>query len=185
MPFEGEKAEKFHEAVVKLVKKSHSVIPVDKYTSTADDLSATKLNEKNVKKVAKKLKLDGVVTGTVEKRRDEYILRIKVRAGTTGEYVGNVINTKAEGPRLDGSAARDLKDELIDLISNLDSIRNAKSGEDEEEEKPKKKKVEEEEEEEEEERPRKKSAKVEEEEEKPKKKPAKEKIEEEEEEEKP
>jgi len=178
MPFDGEKAEKFHDAVVKLVKKSHSVIPVDKYTSTADDLSASKLNEKNVKKVSKKLKLDGVVTGTVEKRRDEYILRIKVRAGTTGEFVGNVINTKADGPRLDGSAARDLKDELVDLIGNLDQNRGGGS---DDEEKPKKKQIEEEEEEEEEEKPtKKKPAKVEEE--KPtKKKPAK--VEEEEEEE--
>ena len=88
MPFEGEKAEKFHEAVVKLVKKTHSVIPVDKYTSTADDLSASKLNEKNVKKVAKKLKVDGVISGNVEKRREEYIVRIKLRSGTSGGLVG-------------------------------------------------------------------------------------------------
>ncbi|MEJ7599404.1 MAG: hypothetical protein WKG01_15970 [Kofleriaceae bacterium] len=169
LPFEGEKAEKFHEAVVKIVKKSHSVIPVDKYTSTADDLSASKVNEKNVKKVAKKLKLDGVVTGTVEKRRDQYILRIKVRAGKTGDFVGNDIKTTADGPRLDGSAARDLKDELVDLISNLSSNRGGGSDDEEEEDRPKKVV----EEEEEEVKPtKKKPAKVEEEVKPTKKKPA-------------
>jgi len=172
LPFEGEKGAQFQDAVVKIIKKSHSVIPVDKWTGTAEDLDATKINEKNVKKVAKKLKIDGVVTGTVEKRRDEYILRIKVRAGKTGEYVGNVINTKADGPRLDGSAARDVKDELVELITNLDSNRTSSGGDEEEEDKPTKKKPPVEEEEEvkpTKKKPPAKAVPVEEEEDKPKK----------------
>ncbi len=136
LPFEGEKAEKFHEAVVKLLKKTHTVISTAKWEGTAEELSAAKVTGKNIKKVAKKLKIDGIVEGTVEKRRDEYIIRIKLHAGTTGEIVGSPINTKADGPRLDGSAAKDLKDELIDAISALDSNRAGGGDDDEEDAKP-------------------------------------------------
>ena len=99
LDFEGDKAEKFHEDVVKLIKKSHTVVSVDKWNGAAEEMSATKLTDKNVKKVAKKLKVDGVVTGTVEKRRDEYIVRIKLRAGASGELVGTAINIKSESAK--------------------------------------------------------------------------------------
>src|SRR5687767_13242762 len=67
LPFEGEKAEKFHSAVVKLVKKSHTVVSADKWEGAAGDM---KFNDKTIKKVAKKLKVDGVISGSVDKRRD-------------------------------------------------------------------------------------------------------------------
>jgi hypothetical protein len=140
LEFEGDKAEKFHEDVVRLIKKSHTVVSLDKWNGTAEELSATKPTDKNIKKVAKKLKIDGVVTGTVEKRRDEYILRLKLRSGASGELVGNTVNIKSESAKLDGTAAKDLKDELIDSIGGLESNRDGGGGGDDEaeEEKPKK-----------------------------------------------
>ena len=135
LPFEGEKAEKFHEAVVKLVKKSHTVVSAEKWESAAEELSASKVSEKNIKKVARKLKIDGVIEGKVEKRRDQYMIKLKVHAGTTGA-VATKVDTKADGPRLDAEASRDLKDELIGAIGELDSNRVGK-GDDEEEEEPK------------------------------------------------
>jgi hypothetical protein len=192
LEFEGDKAEQFHEDVVRLIKKSHTVVSIDKWNGTAEEMSATKLTGQNVKKVAKKLKIDGVVSGTVEKRRDEYILRMKLRSGTSGELVGTQVNIKSESGKLDGTAVKDVKDELIEVIASLESNRDGGGGTaaEEEEEKPKKaaaakKPVEEEEEkpkksgfgkkppaEEEEEKPKKAAAAkkpVEEEEEKPKK----------------
>ena len=109
----GPKAEKFHADLVKLLKKTHTVVPVDKWNGTAEDLGATKLNDKNIKKVAKKLKIDGSISGKVDKRRDEYILQLKVRAGRSGAIVGNRVDVKAESARIEGSATRDLKDELF------------------------------------------------------------------------
>jgi hypothetical protein len=136
LEFEGEKAEKFHDAVVKLIKKSHTVIATDKWNGTAEEMSASTINEKNVKKVAKKLKIDAVVEGKVEKRRDEYIIRIKLRSGSSGEVVGSPVNTKAEGTKLDGDAQQNIKDELITPINDLES--NAGGGSGDDEEKPKK-----------------------------------------------
>ncbi|HTL32776.1 MAG TPA: hypothetical protein VL326_06615 [Kofleriaceae bacterium] len=121
LDFDGPKAEKFHEDLVKLIKKSHTVVSVDKWNAKAEELDAAKVTEKNVKKIAKKLKVDGVVTGKVEKRRDEYIIRLKLRSGTTGEILGNSVQTKADGPRLDGQAQRDIKEELIGAIEELES----------------------------------------------------------------
>jgi hypothetical protein len=140
LDFEGPKAEKFHDDLVKLLKKNHTVISTDKWNGAADELDASKASDKNIKKVARKLKVDGVITGKIEKRRDEYIIRLKLHAGTTGELVGKSIDTKAEGPRLDGHAQSDLKDELIGQIDELEA--NHGGGDDDEDvaDKPRKKK---------------------------------------------
>jgi len=131
LDFDGPKAEKFHEDVVKLLKKNHTVVSTEKWNAAAEEMDAGKVTEKNVKKLAKKLKLDGVITGKVDKRRDEYIIKLKLRSGTTGEILGNTIQTKADGPRIDGQAARDIKEELVAQIDELESNRSG-GGDDEE-----------------------------------------------------
>jgi hypothetical protein len=140
LDFEGPNAEKFHADVVKLIKKSHTVVKLDKWNKTAEELDAGKVTEKNVKKVARKLKIDGVITGKIDKRRDEYIIKLKLRAGTTGELMGNSVQTKADGPRLEGQAQRDIKDELIAVIDELESNRDGGSDDEAEEDTPRKKK---------------------------------------------
>lgn len=131
LDFEGPKAEKFHDDLVKLIGKKHTIVSTDRWNEKAEELDAGKVTEKNVKKLAKKLHVDGVVTGKIEKRRDEYIIRLKLRSGATGEILGSSVQTKAEGPRLDAQAQRDIKDELIAAIDDLDS--NGASAEDEDE----------------------------------------------------
>ena len=141
LDFEGPSATKFHDDLVKLLKKSHTVITADKWNTAAEELGADSVTDKNVKKVAKKLKLDGVITGKIEKRRDSYIVRIKLRAGTSGAISGNPVQTQSESPRLDSQSQRDLKDELIPQIDTLGA--NHGGGDDDEaddEEKPAKKK---------------------------------------------
>ncbi len=138
LDFEGENAEELHESVVKLLKKSYTVVSVSKWNDKAEELGATKVSEKNVKKVAAKLKVDGVIQGKIDKRRDEYIIKLKLRSGTTGELVGNSVSTKTDSGKLDAQAKRDIKDELIGAIDGLES--NGGGGDEEEEvaEKPKK-----------------------------------------------
>jgi hypothetical protein len=140
LDFDGPKAEKFHEDVVKLIKKSHTVVSTEKWIAAAEELDAGKVTEKNVKKIAKKLKLDGVITGKIDKRRDEYIIKLKLRSGTSGEILGNTVQTKADGPRLDGQAQRDIKDELVAQIDELESNRSGGGSDEADEDKPKKKK---------------------------------------------
>lgn len=139
LDFEGPNAEKFHSDVVKLIKKSHTVVKSTKWNKKAEELDAAKVTEKNVKKVAKKLKIDGVITGKIDKRRGEYIIKLKLRSGTTGELMGNSVSTKADGPRLDGQAQRDIKDELVAVIDELERNRDG-GGDEGEEDSPRKKK---------------------------------------------
>src|SRR5262245_15172173 len=153
----GPKAEKFHDDIEKIIQKKHTVVPLDKWNMIAEELDAGKGGEKNLKKVAKKLKIDGIVEGKIEKRREEYIVRLKLREGKSGEVVGNPIDTKAEGPRIDGKAQRDITDELVEQISQLDSNRGG--GGDEDEEKPGKKKVASKDDDDEDAKPAKKGAK--------------------------
>ncbi len=110
LEFEGPKAEQFHEDVIRVIKKSHTVVSLDKWNGAAEEMSATKVNGGNIKKVAKKLKIDGVISGTIDKRRDEYILRLKLRSGTSGEAVGSDINIKSESAKLDSTATKDLSE---------------------------------------------------------------------------
>lgn len=133
LEFSGPKADRFHSDIVKLVKRSHTVISSDKWYGIANDLGADKINAKNVAKVAKKLKVDGVITGKVDKRRDEYIITLRIRAGTTGELTGMTVRTKADGPRLGGQAQRDIKDELLGAIDELEKNRGGGGGDDDEE----------------------------------------------------
>ncbi len=121
LDFEGPKAEKFHDDVVKILKKSHTVVPLEKWTSTADELDAAKVTEKNVKKVAKKLKIDGVITGKIEKRHDEYVIVLKLRSGASGEVVGNKVETKSDTPRIEGDSQRAIKDELVAAVDDLEA----------------------------------------------------------------
>ena len=131
LDFEGPKAEKFHDDVVKLIKKSHSVISAEKWNGAAEELGAAgSMSGRNIKKVAKKLKIDGVVTGRIEKRRDEYLIHLKLLNGTTGEAVGGGVDTKAGGPRIDGKAQRELKDELIGAIDELEANHGGGGGDD-------------------------------------------------------
>ena len=130
LDFKGPEAGKFHADVVSLVRKTHTVVSIDKWERTADDLGAMKLNSKNVQKVARKLNVDGVIVGEVEKRRDRFILRLKVREGRSGDYTGNPIEATSGKGWLDARATKDVKGELLDTIDTLDPPRS--SGDDEE-----------------------------------------------------
>jgi hypothetical protein len=129
LDFEGPKSAKFHDELVKLIKKTHTVISTDKWNGTAEEMDAADISDKNVKKVAKKLKVDAVVEGKIEKRRDEYIIRLKLRSGVSGA-IGTSVDTKADSPKIDGRAQREIKEELLDAI---DSTSGGGGGDDEDE----------------------------------------------------
>jgi len=121
LDFDGPKAEKFHDEVVKLVGKKHTVVATEKWNGAAEELGATKTNSKNIKKIAKKLKVDGVIWGKIDKRDGTYIIKLKLRSGATGEVLGDSVQTQSEKSSLDDTAERDIKDELIARIASLES----------------------------------------------------------------
>src|ERR1041384_6012885 len=104
LELEGPKADKFHDDLVKLLGKTHTVVPTAKWNGTADELDASAGTEKNLKKGARKLKIDAIVEGSIEKRRNDFIIRLKLREGRTGALIIQSIDTKASGPRIDARA---------------------------------------------------------------------------------
>ena len=121
LDFEGPKAEKFHDDIVKLIKKSHTVVATDKWNGTAEELDAAKVNKKNVKKIAKKLKIDGIITGKIEKTDDSYVVQLKLRAGKTGAVAGDRIEAKSDSAKLDSKAKKDVADALLGAIDALEA----------------------------------------------------------------
>jgi hypothetical protein len=118
LDFEGPKAEKFHDAIVKAIeKKDDTVVATDKWNGAAEELQATKLNKKNARKIAKRLKVDGIVTATIEKSDEGYVVHVKLRAGKTGAVVAEQIDIKAEGTKL---SKKEINTQLVGAIDGLD-----------------------------------------------------------------
>jgi hypothetical protein len=132
--FDGPRADKFHDDVVRLIRKTHTVVPIDRWNAAAEEMNAVGVSERNIKRVANKLKIDAVVEGTIEKRRDDFLIRLKLHHGKSGEVVGNPVATKAAGPRIDGRAQREIQEELVDAIDRVESSHAGVKIEDDEEE---------------------------------------------------
>src|SRR6185503_18113238 len=120
LDFEGPKGERFHDDVVRLLKKTHTVVSTHQWNGAAEQLDAASMLDKDVRRVAKKLKVDAVVEGKIEKRRDAFLIHLKLREGKTGEVVRAGISTRADGPRIEGRAQRDIKDELVGAIDEVE-----------------------------------------------------------------
>src|SRR6185503_4605922 len=137
LDFEGPKGERFHDDVVRLLKKTHTVVSTHQWNGAAEQLDAASMLDKDVRRVAKKLKVDAVVEGKIEKRRDAFLIHLKLREGKTGEVVRAGISTRADGPRIEGRAQRDIKDELVGAIDEVEP--NHPGDDDDDEERPTKK----------------------------------------------
>ena len=136
LDFEGPKAGRFHDDLVRLLKKSHDVVSTDRWNGTAEEMNADEVSTQNIKKVAKKLKVDAVIEGKIEKRRDEFILRLKLHSGASGEVIGSPVDTKAESAKIDGRAQRDIQDELIAVLDAQPGGSGSGAGADLEDDKP-------------------------------------------------
>jgi hypothetical protein len=120
LDLEGPRHERVHDDLVKLLKKTHTVISTDKWDGTAEALGADARSDKGVKQIARKLKIDAIVGGKIEKRRDAYVVRLELHLGKTGAIVGEPVNATTAGPGLDGKALRALRKELVAVIDDVE-----------------------------------------------------------------
>lgn len=134
LDFSGSKAEVFQEDVAAVIEEDHSVVTHDKYVRAAEKLDADKPTDDNVAKVTARLNADGLVIGTVKRRRGRYTLEVKLREGRSGKFVKTVtIKTRRAG--LTNADKRKLRKQLLAAIEDLPpviTVEDIEDGEDEE-----------------------------------------------------
>jgi hypothetical protein len=129
LEFTGPKAEEFQADLEKILKKRHSLVPQAKWDAAADDLGATKLTDANVKRIAGKLNVDGVIVGKSEKRGSRYYLHLKLRAGASGKVLAEPEVIERSGGL--GPDGRDTIDEsLLPVIDELPKLGGGDDDED-------------------------------------------------------
>lgn len=121
LDLDGAKHQQVHDGLVKLLKKAHTVISTDKWDGTVESLGADMATDKGIKRVARKLMIDAVVAGKVEKRRDAYVVKLELRLGKSGALLGAPIEVTSSTSALDGKAQRALRKELVAAIGEVET----------------------------------------------------------------
>lgn len=118
VPFNGPKAAAMQREVASAVPRRHKLIGASRYARTARRLKARKPTGANVKKVAARLKADGVIIGSTKRAGGKYKLTVWLRDGATGKVVGSV-NLQSKRARLSKAQKRKLRTQLGGLIARL------------------------------------------------------------------
>jgi hypothetical protein len=137
--FTGPKAAKFQAPVQKILKKSAKVVSQAAFNKASKKVKKYKKNAEGIAKVAKRLELDGVVTGKVSKKRGKYKLTIQIREAQSGEYLEESITVTSTAPRLTKAHEKKIARELKALLRELpaaDEEEEAEEEEGEEEDRP-------------------------------------------------
>jgi hypothetical protein len=134
LDFTGPKAAKFQVDVVKALRKGNTIVPAARWKRTARGLKATKVNDRNVKKVAKKMKVDAVVTGSVSRRGTRYRVQVVMRSGKTGDSIAEVEVT-AKKAKFSAREISDIKAQLLPALDEMggggESVASRDDGDDE------------------------------------------------------
>lgn len=129
LDFSGPRSSTFEKKVTALVKKRNTLISESRYIKTSKKLKATKPSSRNVSRVARDLGVDAVVIGSVKRRGTRYELKVRIRAGATGEFV-DTITVKTRRPTLSGSALAEVREGLEAAFDQLPSLDEAEAGDD-------------------------------------------------------
>ena len=123
LDFEGPKAEKFHDDVVKLLKKTTTRSSRPR-SGTARPRSSTPARSprRTSRRSRRSSRSTASSCGKIEKDGDEYTLKLKLRAGKSGEIVGDEIEIKADGPSSTGKARRKVKEGLLPGVDRLEEV---------------------------------------------------------------
>src|SRR5688572_23625670 len=119
--FDGPKSGASQAAVTAAVKKKHTVVPATKWVKTARKLRAKKSTNKNVAKVAKELKIDAIVVGSMKRKKNRWSVTVSVREGKSGKTLDSV-TVRLSSPKPDKEAKAELAANVLQLIEQADAI---------------------------------------------------------------
>jgi len=119
MQFRGPKSRAIRKGVVKLLKRKFKLVGQTTFTRKQRKLHARRINERNVAKVARALRVHAVVLGRIKRRRGRYSLSLTLRAGIDGEVVTKVTVKLGRRPRLTRPKLRKIRQSLVGAIAGL------------------------------------------------------------------
>jgi hypothetical protein len=123
LDFSGPQAARFQRDVERLVRADHELVPARRYRSAARELKATTTTPRNVRRVAARAGVDGVVVGEVARRRGRYELEVRVLSGSDGRPTGGTITATTRAPGLSGAARRQVIRGLRQSLRDLPEVR--------------------------------------------------------------
>ena len=126
-PFTGPRAASFQRAATAGIGKRHTVVSSARYRKAARRLKARKPTGRNVKRVGARLKVDGVLIGSVKKRGGSYQLQLWLRSTATGKVVAKTSVT-SKRPRLSKRQQRKLGRELSTMLAKLPASGSRSAG---------------------------------------------------------
>jgi len=115
LALEGSRTDAVRTDLVRLIKKHHAVIRKGVWERKASAVART--DASTIKKVARAMDVDAIVSGSVEKQRGGFRVRLQLRSGYTGEVIGQ-LRTTFDGKQFDARARAVLRDDLIDVITS-------------------------------------------------------------------
>jgi len=120
--FTGKRPAKIQKAVIAMLKKEHTVLTQARYNRIAKRLRAKRRSDENVAKVLQKLEADGVVVGSVKKKRGRiYRVTIKLRSATDGS-TSSEFEVLTKGLNLSPKAKKVMRKKLLAAVDELPSV---------------------------------------------------------------
>ena len=121
LKIEGARTAKIRKSLEELVANEHAVVSHRSYKKTARRLRAKKLNPSQVARVADKLRLDGILSGTIVAWKGRYKLMLRLHEGTTGRTIKR-LTVRLNRPQLTSTMEERIGDWLLSAIEELGDI---------------------------------------------------------------
>ena len=119
--FAGPKSTRWRNTTIRVIKKQHKLVKDALYAKKAYELEATNPTPDNIALVAQAIRADGILIGTIERKRRRYIVTLKLRAGATGEIIKRTI-FKSRSSRVRGRNLRKFRKLVLGMINRLPTL---------------------------------------------------------------
>lgn len=126
----GADTDSLDDAVERIVGDCCVVISDAKYLRTAKSVGARTLRPSHVRKVAERIRADGVVRGWLQRDGDRYLFRLRLYEGATGEVVKKLA-IRIDDERISSKLSRAIAKRLYAAIEDLRPLRRSRSYDDE------------------------------------------------------
>lgn len=123
LKIEGDASSRIGKSLSKLIDNEHRIIDGSTYELQARKLNANRLNARDVRKVASKIEADGILSGTMLRRRGRYVLQLRLIEGSSGRTIKK-LSVKLRSRRLSRKMRKAIAERLLSAIDELAIVEN-------------------------------------------------------------